>query len=149
MPPCTSRRLDEPWVDWIKRSTRTARKHAEKVGIRLWLDSYLKAKWCWAGHVLRMHPDRLARRAVIWRDSEWWKEEMEEFNRQFESNNDPLNTTVDLFEANENPPNTKVPRKSGLSPSLSVVSLSGGCGRAGSVCLPLPPSRLPIAPEPV
>ena len=71
------RRPEEPWVDWVKRSTRTARKHAESAGIRFWLDAHLKAKWGWAGHTVRMQPDRLACRAAAWRDSEWWKEEME------------------------------------------------------------------------
>jgi hypothetical protein len=72
------RRPEEPWVDWIKRSTRAAREHAANAGIRLWVDSHLKAKWCWAGHVLRMQPARLACRAATWRDGEWWRTEMRE-----------------------------------------------------------------------
>ena len=69
------RRPEEEWVDWIKRSTRSARKLAETAGIRFWQQSHLKAKWCWAGHVLRMEPSRLACRATQWRDSAWWKNE--------------------------------------------------------------------------
>ena len=72
------RRPLEDWLDWVKRSTRAARKAAASVGIRMWLDAHLKAKWGWAGHVLRMDPERLASRAVQWRDSEWWAAELEE-----------------------------------------------------------------------
>ena len=62
---------DETWVDWIKRSTRKAVAEAQGAGIRFWCDEHLKNKWCWAGHVARMHPQRLARRALEWRDSQW------------------------------------------------------------------------------
>ena len=62
---------EEPWVDWVKRSTRRALALAREAGIRLWKDAYLKSKWCWAGHVMRMSPDRIARRGVEWRDSRW------------------------------------------------------------------------------
>ena len=60
---------DESWVDWIKRSTRKAVAEAKGAGIRFWREEHLKNKWCWAGHVARMHPQRLARRAFEWRDS--------------------------------------------------------------------------------
>ena len=65
------RRPDEPWVDWIKRSTRRAVCAAKEHGVRLWKEAQLKNKWNWAGHVLRMDVSRIARRAVEWRDSEW------------------------------------------------------------------------------
>ena len=32
-----------------------------------------RSEWCWAGHVIRMTSDRLARRALVWRDSLWQK----------------------------------------------------------------------------
>ena len=70
------RRPEEQWVDWVKRSTRAARKSAEIAGIRFWLDAHFKAKWTWAGHILRMDPSRLACRSVQWRDSVWWSLEM-------------------------------------------------------------------------
>ena len=67
-----SRRLpDETWVDWIKRNTRDARAAARKAGVRFWVAAYLEAKWKWAGHVMRMAPDRPAKRITEWRDSEW------------------------------------------------------------------------------
>ena len=62
---------NELWIDWLKRSTRIARKHAEDAGIRFWLQAHLRSKWSWAGHVARMDAKRLARRAMEWRDSEW------------------------------------------------------------------------------
>ena len=62
---------EETWVDWIKQSTRKAVAEAKRAGIRFWCDEHLKSKWCWAGHVARMHPQRLARRALEWRDSQW------------------------------------------------------------------------------
>ena len=65
------RKPEEQWVDWVKRSTREARHAAKKAGIRFWVESHLRSKWCWAGHVLRMSGDRLAHRSAIWRDSAW------------------------------------------------------------------------------
>ena len=70
------RRPLEDWLDWIKRSTRQAVAAARKHGIRLWHEAHLRVKWNWAGHVLRMSPDRLARRATVWRDSSWQATEM-------------------------------------------------------------------------
>jgi hypothetical protein len=70
------RRPLEDWLDWMKRSTRQAVGAARKHGIRLWHEAHLRAKWNWAGHVVRMSADRLARRAVEWRDSSWQATEM-------------------------------------------------------------------------
>ena len=67
---------DEDWVTWVQRSTRIARERALKCKVRLWADAHLKAKWTWAGHVQRMQSDRLAVRATVWRDSEWWRTEL-------------------------------------------------------------------------
>jgi len=72
-----TRRPDEDWIDWIKRSTRQALREANAAGIRFWVESHLQSKYAWAGHVARMQsqPDRLAYRGVCWRDSEWWAKE--------------------------------------------------------------------------
>ena len=69
------RRPDETWVEWIKRATRAARSVAKDVPIRFWSEAHLRSKWRWAGHVMRMHEDRLARRSVVWRDSAWQADE--------------------------------------------------------------------------
>lgn len=71
------RRPDEEWVEWVKRATRAARAAAKQAGIRFWLETHLRNKWGWAGHVTRMAADRLACRALRWRDSEWWQREQE------------------------------------------------------------------------
>ena len=71
------RRPDDEWVEWIRRATRAARAVAKQAGIRFWLETHLKNKWGWAGHVTRMTEDRLAGRALRWRDSEWWQHELE------------------------------------------------------------------------
>ena len=62
---------DEPWLDWIKRSTRQAYRCAKECNIRMWLDAAAQSKWTWAGHVSRMDPERLALRSTAWRDSAW------------------------------------------------------------------------------
>ena len=69
----------EEWVKWIQRSTRAARQAAKDAKIRFWLEAHLRSKWCWAGHVIRMTPDRLARRALVWRGSLWQAEEVANF----------------------------------------------------------------------
>ena len=71
----TKRAPGQTWVDWMKSSTQSAREKAHAAHIRFWVDSHLKSKWAWAGHIQRMACDRLARRATVWRDSAWWHEE--------------------------------------------------------------------------
>ena len=66
------RRPDEDYVSWIQRATRSAVACARNAGVRLWQDECQKRKWTWAGHVARMDFDRLAKRGMRWRDSEWW-----------------------------------------------------------------------------
>ena len=61
---------DEDWVGWVQRSTRTALTHARAANVRIWLDFHLRSKYSWAGHAIRMDYDRLAHRALRWRDSE-------------------------------------------------------------------------------
>ena len=63
------RGAEEDWVDWIKRSTRAARKIAEDAGIRFWVEAQVQKKWSWVGHVSRMAADRFAKKAATWRDS--------------------------------------------------------------------------------
>ena len=65
------RRPEEDWLDWIRRSTRAAIAAAKQSKIRFWHEAFLRSKWSWAGHVLRMERTRLARRAAEWRDSVW------------------------------------------------------------------------------
>ena len=66
------RRPDEDYVEWIQKSTHTALREAKHSGIRLWVEEHHRAKWHWAGHVLRMDEHWLAKRATAWRDSQRW-----------------------------------------------------------------------------
>ena len=75
------RQKDEEWVCWIKKSTSAAREQAKQAGIRMWLDTHLKSKWTWAGHVARMSRERVAKRGLEWRDSLWWEEEQRDMPR--------------------------------------------------------------------
>ena len=54
-----------------------ARATAKEVSVRFWTEATARAKWRWAGHVLRRESDRLVRRTMEWRDSDWWKLEQE------------------------------------------------------------------------
>ena len=69
------RKPEEPWLDWIKRSTRKAVGYDREARVRIWIDAHLLSKYTWAGHVCRMTQHRLALRAMSWRDSKWWATE--------------------------------------------------------------------------
>ena len=77
------RQPEESWVEWIQRSTRRAVSAAKETGIRMWVDAHLRSKWSWGRP--HMSPDRLARRAVEWRDSAWWASEVAEFSAHLRS----------------------------------------------------------------
>ena len=64
----------EEWLAWIRAATHIALEEARKARIRLWLGSHLRSKWTWAGHVQSV--DRRSRKATVWWDSEWWREEL-------------------------------------------------------------------------
>ena len=66
---------NEEYVDWIRRATKIAVTKAKEAGIECWLTQFLHMKWKWAGKVCNMTEERLAKRATIWRDSEWWKDQ--------------------------------------------------------------------------
>ena len=72
---CPRRRPEEDHIQWIKRSTKASIGAAKNAGIRFWLEEHYRSKWQWAGHIIRMSPERLARRATVWRDSAWCAEE--------------------------------------------------------------------------
>ena len=69
---CGSGRVpDEPWVEWIQRTTRRARGLAENAGVREWVHAHAAMKWSWAGHVLRRPVDSWVWKVTTWRDSAW------------------------------------------------------------------------------
>ena len=65
------RRPDEDYIDWIKRSTKDVEAKANRCGVRCWCESFLSAKWRWAGRVARTEDERWAKRCTTWRDSAW------------------------------------------------------------------------------
>ena len=67
---------DQLWVEWVRSFTHLALHKAQGARIRIWLDSHLKSKGAWAGHVQRMGSDCLAQRVGTWHASVWWSEEM-------------------------------------------------------------------------
>eukprot|EP00973_Karenia_brevis_P037727 5204791-Karenia_brevis.AAC.1 len=69
------RRPDEDWVQWIIRATHSAKDAAEEAGIRFWSKAHLRSKFLWAGSVIRMDSQRLAKRVTECRDSTWWYQE--------------------------------------------------------------------------
>ena len=64
---------DEDYIERIRRSTHIAEKRARDTGIECWLMQFLHMKWRWAGRLVRMTSERLAKRSTFWRDSEWWQ----------------------------------------------------------------------------
>ena len=67
----TRRGTHEDWVSWIRRATNVARSWGEKVGVRKWCEAHAKAKWEWAGHVMRRGGETWVDKTTRWRDSEW------------------------------------------------------------------------------
>ena len=61
----------EDWVSWIRRATAAAVNWREKVGVRKWCEAHAKAKWEWAGHVMRRGGLTWVDKTTRWRDSEW------------------------------------------------------------------------------
>ena len=60
----------EPWVDWIKRVTRTAEEAARFTGIKDWVVEQSRRKWMWAGHVARRTDKRWSKVTLDWIPSE-------------------------------------------------------------------------------
>ena len=65
------RNPEEDYLQWIRRATRIADGKARDAGVRCWVESFLSAKWQWAGKVMNMQADRWASRTTLWRDSSW------------------------------------------------------------------------------
>ena len=69
----TRRRAQEPWVDWFRRSRRTARDTLRRLGHQPWGTTLRVRVLTWAGHVARLTPDRLCLQALRWRNLAWWR----------------------------------------------------------------------------
>ena len=55
----------EPWVDWIRRTTREAELHLEKLGIDDWITIQRRRKWKWVTKVAREH-HKWSHKALLW-----------------------------------------------------------------------------------
>ena len=56
----------EPWVDWLKRTTREAEKKLKEIGVETWTVTYRRRKWKWASHVANMSAGRPAYATAAW-----------------------------------------------------------------------------------
>jgi hypothetical protein len=60
----------EDWVEWIKRATRIAEYHLEKVRLEDWVTGQRRRKFRWAGHVARRSDGRWSYRLLDWQPRE-------------------------------------------------------------------------------
>ena len=59
--------LLEPWVDWLRRTTRSVEEHLDKLKIESWVHQARRRKWNWAARVANMSDDRWTKRLLMWR----------------------------------------------------------------------------------
>ena len=58
--------LIEPWVDWIRRSTREAEECIESLRIEDWISQQRLKKWRWLQRVASMPHGEWSRQAILW-----------------------------------------------------------------------------------
>ena len=61
------RRGDEPWVDFVKRSTHTSERLAREHGVKDWLQAQQWRKWKLAGEAARRTDKRWSHRLLNWK----------------------------------------------------------------------------------
>ena len=66
VPRMSSSGEEEDWVDYIRRSTRTAERCMEDNGVENWVAAQRRRKWRWAGHVARLADRRWTQLALSW-----------------------------------------------------------------------------------
>eukprot|EP00973_Karenia_brevis_P034010 4692848-Karenia_brevis.AAC.1 len=54
----------EPWIDWVRRTTRAVESHLHRLNLTSWVEGARKYKWRWAHRVASMSKDRWAFRLV-------------------------------------------------------------------------------------
>ena len=64
-PQCEQDNL-EPWVEWVKRSTREVETHFEKLHIECWVHQVRRKRWQWARRVAGLSDDRWTKIAANW-----------------------------------------------------------------------------------
>ena len=61
------RETEEPWIDFIKRSTHISERLAREHGVPDWLDTHRSRKWKLAGTVARRTDIRWSKRLLGWK----------------------------------------------------------------------------------
>ena len=61
------RETEEPWIDFIKRSTHISERLAREHGVPDWLDTHRLRKWKLAGTVARRTDNRWSKRLLGWK----------------------------------------------------------------------------------
>lgn len=56
----------ESWPDFIKRSTQTAERLAQKFNVECWLTHYFRCKWRWAMRIANQDVERWSSMASRW-----------------------------------------------------------------------------------
>eukprot|EP00959_Pyramimonas_sp_CCMP1952_P007854 164445-Pyramimonas_sp.AAC.1 len=76
-----SRKPEEPWVEWMQRTTRKARSSARHSAVQHWVVAHFRRKWRWAGHLARMHHQEWAGEVTRWRDLSWQASVVNDYQR--------------------------------------------------------------------
>jgi len=79
----------EPWGDWQRRTYIGAKALLHRAGVPTLLESVLRVRHQWAGHVARLPPSSLVSVLTSWRDTRWWTEYSVEQTKA-----DPRNRTL-------------------------------------------------------
>ena len=61
----------EPWVDWLKRTTRDIEKRLGELQIPEWLDTHRQTKLKWARQIVTRDEHTWAWRAMLWDPDPW------------------------------------------------------------------------------
>ena len=61
----------EDYVDWVKRATAKAKKHANFAGIRWWVEAHARSKWFFASSISMSPWSSWLKKICHWRDATW------------------------------------------------------------------------------
>ena len=65
-PPIATEEDVEPWVDWIKRCTRSAEEHMRNLGLDDWITIQRRREWRWARTVATNAQEKWSLKAIAW-----------------------------------------------------------------------------------
>ncbi|CAE8600487.1 unnamed protein product [Polarella glacialis] len=64
----------EPWVDWIRRVTRTVESIRESLRIADWATTARRCQFRWAGHVSKRDDQRWSTKMLGWKPDRGWRD---------------------------------------------------------------------------